>query len=53
MTRIYDTPLLLPRRDQTLLNAAIAMAGLRVAEPLPVHYNFRHRFRVPSTCGGM
>lgn len=45
MTRIYDTPLLLPRRDQTLLNAAIAMAGLRVAEPLPVHYNFRHRFR--------
>jgi len=45
MDAAYDSPLLLPLRDQTLLNISLVAGGLRRAEPLSVHYNFRHRFR--------
>ena len=45
MEAVYESPLLLPLRDQTILNISLVAGGLRMAAPLPVHYNFRHRFR--------
>lgn|GEM_PF-3919595 len=45
MEAIYDSPLLLPLRDQTILNMALISGRLSCAKPLPLLFNFRHRFR--------
>jgi lipopolysaccharide biosynthesis glycosyltransferase len=45
MEAIYDSPLLLPLRDQTILNMALISGRLSCAKPLPLHFNFRHCFR--------
>ncbi len=40
----YDSPLALPRRDQSLLNIATTLVHPRTAM-MDVRYNFRHHFR--------
>lgn len=49
MEKAYRSRMLLPLRDQTMLNMALAAAGVASAPPLPIHYNFRHWFRRSPT----
>jgi len=44
MQGAYDSPLALPRRDQSLLNIATTVVQPRTAM-MDVRYNFRHQFR--------
>jgi lipopolysaccharide biosynthesis glycosyltransferase len=48
MEKIYKSELVLPFRDQTMLNIALLSKKVSIAEPLPIHYNFRHFFRRAS-----